>query len=67
MTDRIPESAKIYLLWVLGEMSDQISKVRIQVRSMQELLQDDGCITNFPKGRHLVEVLQELQSEQELR
>ncbi len=63
----VTESAKMYQQWVLGRILNQISRDLEQVRSMQLSLQESSYTINSKTGRHLVEVYQELQSEQELR
>ncbi len=67
MTDLTPVSEKTFLQWALGRILNQIYPDPTLAKSKLELLLANTSSINSKTDRHLLEVLQELVSEQELR
>ncbi len=67
MTDQNSLLEKTFLQWDLGKTLRLTSKAQVQERLRLQLLQARTCTTSLRIDRLLLEVYQELLSEQELR
>ncbi len=67
MTSRSCQSEKIFQQWALGKTLRLTSKAHTLEKLRLQLLQARMCTTNSRIDRRLLEVYQELLSEQELR